>query len=234
MPDHSGAREHQTDTTVGPRVHVTPNRLPSAHVDGAWWPQSRQLATELPALLKSLNERLDQVVGVGYRRDDWTDTPAQLTIDDYTVELLGFDSAEAASVILIGRDGHHLTLRVIAPETDEQDARHTLAAVPDDPDGTAAPRTALAASRPTADVAQRLTDHEGLDDAERTAQIQRWCDEAAAQFDTARIQSFVPILVEHIVYNRMFQTRPAGRSRPADYDPQPCADDGDGSALMGA
>lgn len=234
MPDHSGAREHQTDTTVGPRVHVTPNRLPSAHVDGAWWPQSRQLATELPALLKSLNERLDRVVGVGYRRDDWTDTPAQLTIDDYTVELLGFDSAEAASVILIGRDGHHLTLRVIAPETDEQDACHALAAVPDDADGTAAPRTALAASRSTADVAQRLADHEGLDDDERTAQIQRWCDEAAAQFDTARIQSFVPILVEHIVYNRMFQTRRAGRSRLADYDPQPNPEDGDGSALMGA
>lgn len=58
-----------------------------------------------------------------------------------------------------------------------------------------------------ADVAQRLADHEGLDDDERTAQIERWCDEAAAQFEMARVQSFVPILVEHIVHNRMLRTR---------------------------
>lgn len=233
MQDHLGVSEPRPVTAVGPRVNVTPNRLPSAHVDGAWWPQSRQLVTELPALLSSLDERLD-LVGVGYRREDWSDTPPQLTIDNYAVGLLGFDSAEAASVILIGRDGHHLTLHVIAPETNEHDARDALAAVADHADGTAAPRSAMAASRSTADVAQRLADHEGLDDDERTAQIQRWCDEAAAQFDAAKVQVFVPILVEHIAYNRMFQTRRAGRSRPADDVAQPSSVGGDVSTMMGA
>jgi hypothetical protein len=42
----------------------------------------------------------------------------------------------------------------------------------------------------------------------------RWCEDAAEQFEAARIQSFVPILVEHIVHNRIFQTRSAKPSPP--------------------
>lgn len=60
-----------------------------------------------------------------------------------------------------------------------------------------------------ADVARKLALHDGRNDAERDAEILRWCEDAASQFDDARIQSFVPILVEHIVNNRMFQTRSA-------------------------
>jgi hypothetical protein len=131
------------------------------------------------------------------------------------VELLGFDSADVASVIVIGHDGHHLALRVIAPEADEQDARHVLEAVPDKAAGDAGVPRSGAAARVLADVAQRLTAHEGLYDDERAAQIQRWCDEAATQFETARVQSFVPILVEHIVYNRMRRSPAAIPSQSA-------------------
>jgi hypothetical protein len=58
-----------------------------------------------------------------------------------------------------------------------------------------------------ADVADKLARHEGRDDDQRNAEIMRWCEDAAAQFDEARIQTFVPILVEHIVRNQMYQTR---------------------------
>ena len=68
-----------------------------------------------------------------------------------------------------------------------------------------------------ADVARKLALHDGRNDAERDAEILRWCEDAASQFDDARIQSFVPILVEHIVNNRMFQTRSAKPS-PSDTD----------------
>ena len=69
-------------------------------------------------------------------------------------------------------------------------------------------------------MAQKLAEHEGRDDEQRTAEITRWCEEAAQQFETARIQSFVPILVEHVVHNRMFQTRAA--------NPTPCDTDAGG------
>jgi hypothetical protein len=58
-----------------------------------------------------------------------------------------------------------------------------------------------------ADVARTLALHEGRNDAERDAEILRWCEDPAAQFDDARIQTFVPILVEHIVNNRIHRDR---------------------------
>jgi hypothetical protein len=203
MHDHLQVSERNVDAVSGTLVRLMSYRAAVAAVDGAWWPQSRTLVSELPDLLLSLGDRLGSLVGVGYRRDDWTDTPAQIVLDDRVVDLLGFDSAEAPSVILIGHDGHHLTLHVVAPETSERDARSALDAIPEgqaDPEGGA---QAARTGRFMADVAQQLAAHEGREDDERTAQIRRWCDEAATQFETARVQSFVPILVEHIVHNRM-------------------------------
>jgi hypothetical protein len=171
------------------------------------------LVTELPALLSTLSQRLGQVVMVGYVRNGWTNTPPEVNIAGQPIELLGFDSAEPASVILFGRDGHHLTLNVIAPGTSEQGAQEVLDAVPE---RGATGRGKAAAARSLADVADKLARHEGLDDDRRNAEIMGWCEDAAAQFDEARIQTFVPILVEHIVRNQMYQTRAAS---PTTSDP---------------
>ena len=147
-----GGRELGTHSE--PRLKVTPNRLTSEHLDGAWWPRSTQLSTELPALLRSLSSQLGQVVAVGYPRDAWMEAPAQLDIADHPVQLIGFTSEEPASVIVIGADGHHRTLRVIAPETNQQAAQAALAEVPERAnDGTVSPR-ATAAARSVADDTQ--------------------------------------------------------------------------------
>lgn len=217
MQNDLQAGENEVDGDSGPRLRVTPNRLASEHIDGAWWPRSTQLPAELPALLSSLSDGLGQVVGVGYRRDGWTDAPPQVDIAGHPVQLLGFTSDEPASVIVIGHDGHHLTLRVVAPETTDQAAREALAAIPERANDGTAGRRATAVARSVADVAQKLASHEGRDDDRRTAEILRWCEDAAEQFEAARIQSFVPILVEHIVHNRMFRTR-AAKPSPSDTD----------------
>ncbi len=217
MQDDPRASENEVGAASGSRLRVTPNRLASEHIDGAWWPRSQHLAAELPALLSSLSERLGQVVGVGYRRDGWTDAPPQVDIAGHPVQLMGFTSDEPASVIVIGHDGHHLTLRVIAPETTDRAAREALAATPERANGGSPGRTGTAGARSVADVAERLTRHEGRGDDQRAAEIMRWCEEAAQEFEAARIQSFVPILVEHIVHNRMLQTRVAKPS-PSDND----------------
>ena len=164
MQDDVRASEHVVDGQSGPRLRVTSNRLPSEHLDGAWWPESTDLVAELPALLPALSDRLGQVVMVGYRRDGWDDTPPEADIADHTVELLGFDSAEPASVIVIGHDGHHLTLRVIAPETSDPVARQALQAIPERTGGGTAGDKGSAAARSVADVADTLAHHEGRDD----------------------------------------------------------------------
>ncbi|ORW53569.1 DUF5994 family protein [Mycobacterium parmense] len=196
------------------RVQLKPYRSVSEHIDGAWWPRSYDLIGELPGLLASVAERLGRVVIVGYRRNGWQETPPLAEIGGHTVELLGFTSDESATVILIGEHGHHLTLEVVRPDTSEDAARDALkrAAVPADTEPAPAGRTTIA--RTVADVADKLARHEGLGDEERTAQIRQWAQEAHRQFADAPLQTFVPILVEHIVRNRMLETRPRQHRGP--------------------
>ncbi len=192
----------------GSRLQLKPFRRAAEHIDGAWWPRSRHLVGELPELVASVSDRLGQVVMIGYRRNGWDETPPLVEIGGHTVELLGFTSDEPTSVIVIGADGRHLTLHVIRPDTGEEVARRAL----DEARGTAdggAPAGVPAVAKSVSDVADKLARHEGRDDPERTAQISRWCEEAAQQFVDAPIQAFVPILVEHIVRNRMMESRAA-------------------------
>jgi hypothetical protein len=196
------------------RLQLKPYRSASEHIDGAWWPRSASLTDELPELVASLSDRLGRIVMVGYRRNGWHDTPALVEIAGQTVELLGFTSDEPASIILFGEDGRHLTLHVIRPETGEEAARQALQhAALADPDAVPADHSTVAKS--LADVADKLDRHEGLGDEQRTAQIKEWCEQAALQFADAPVQAFVPILVEHIVRNRMVESRAAASAAAA-------------------
>ena len=189
------------------RLQLKPKRPASEHFDGAWWPRSTQLIDELPGLVTSLSDRLGQVVMVGYRRNGWAETPPLAEIAGHTIELLGFSSDEPASVIVIGEDGRHLTLHVIRPDASEKAARQALQEARGSAGAGVAPASRSAVARSVADVADKLARHEGRGDEQRTAQIRQWAEEAAQQFADAPLQTFVPILVEHIVRNRMIQSR---------------------------
>lgn len=194
-------------------MQLKPYRAVSEHVDGAWWPRSTTLVDELPGLAAALSDRLGRIVMVGYHRNGWHDTPALAQIDGHPIELLGFTSDEPTSVIVMGDSGRHLTLHVIRPDTEEDAARRELDAVRA-PAAAVSRRAPAAVGRSVGDVAEKLARHEGLGDERRTAQIRRWCDETAQRFIDAPVQTFVPILVEHIVRNRMMESR--SRRYPAD------------------
>ncbi|MGD1240883.1 DUF5994 family protein [Mycobacterium seoulense] len=195
------------------RLQLKPYRSVSEHVDGAWWPRTMNLVDELPALLTSVAERLGPVVMVGYRRNGWQETPPLAQIDGQTIELLPFTSDEPSTVILIGADGHHLTVHVIRPDASEEVARQALEQVRTPADDAVPQHSHSMVARSVADVADKLARHEGFDDEQRTAQIKRWSEEAAEQFVDAPLQTFVPILVEHIVRNRMVESRREAQSR---------------------
>jgi hypothetical protein len=170
------------------------------------------LVDELPGLVTSVSERLGPIVMVGYRHNGWDETPPLLEIAGHTVELLGFSSDEPTSVILIGQDGHHVTLRVIPPDASEQIGRQALDEARGRADTGITPARGPLVARSVGDVADKLARHEGRGDEQRTAQIRRWCEEAAQQFVDAPVQAFVPILVEHIARNRMMESRAATTS----------------------
>ena len=151
---------------------------------------------------------------VGYHLDAWPETPPQVEIAGLTVQLQGFTSNEPASVIVFGRDDHHITLLVIPSDVSDEIARQELDAVSQSTHVRAAVNgeAQRAAAQSLVEVAAQLARHEGRADVRRAAEITRWCEEAAEQFVSAPIQAFVPILVEHIVRNRMDAPRSATTS----------------------
>jgi len=199
------------DAANGPRLQLKPEPPASAQLDGVWWPRSMQLAIELPGLVARLSDRLGQVTMVGYHLDAWPETPPQVEIAGRTVQLQGFSSNEPASVIVFGRDGHYLTLLVVPSDVSDEIAREELDAASQLADVSVAvnDEAERAAAQSLIEVATQLARHEGRGNVQRAAQITRWCEEAAQQFSSAPIQAFVPILVEHIVRNRMDAPSPA-------------------------
>ncbi len=110
------------------RVSLKPDGPTTGYVDGAWWPGSRDLSVELPALLAMLATRLGWVEQVTYNLTVWDPSPRRLVLDGGVVRLGGFRSQPADTVTAIGNGGQRrLTLLVVPPRTDPVTADRVLA-----------------------------------------------------------------------------------------------------------
>jgi hypothetical protein len=118
--------------TSGPHVHASPGseRQPlrlrlkpkgpqTGYVDGGWWPRSRELAAELPALAEVLAVRLGPVYRVAYAMESWPDTPRRIEVDGHPVRLEGFHSQDSSIVHVSGLDGRRVTLLLVPPDAAE-------------------------------------------------------------------------------------------------------------------
>lgn len=110
-----------TRLTLKPRTPVT------GRVDGGWWPRSRDLAAELPALQAALADRLGAVERVSYRFEDWDTTARRTSIDGRAVRLSGYRMQPAATVDVLGAH-HRVTLLVVSPDTEQATAHAALEA----------------------------------------------------------------------------------------------------------
>lgn len=126
-------------------------------VDGAWWPRSRDLAAELPALFDALAVRLGGVEQMAYNLTEWEAVSRRAT--DQNVRLVGFRDQAANTVGLTGPAGNRLVLLVIPPETSSVDARDVsmAAAGPENADSV----NALLARRGTRRFPHQRSDTDG-------------------------------------------------------------------------
>jgi hypothetical protein len=108
------------------RLKLKPEAPPTGYVDGAWWPRTRNLAAELPALLAVLAARLGAIQRVSYNIAAWDVPPRHIDVSGQQVRLGGFHSQDAHSVDVIARDRPHLTLLVVPPDTAAATAHHVL------------------------------------------------------------------------------------------------------------
>jgi hypothetical protein len=119
------------ETDIGHREHLRLTLKPAApatgSVDGAWWPWSRNLAAEVPALLAVLADRLGAVEGVSYNPDDWGPTPSKIIAGGGRIRLGGYRSQQRDTIDVYGRQ-QLVTLLVVAPEATAPVAQAALRA----------------------------------------------------------------------------------------------------------
>ncbi len=122
QPEKSQVTKYLPDTghkTAGPGTAFV--RLETTHdrqgvLDGAWWPRSRDIGSELPSLLAALTEYLGPVTRVGLDRRSWHDLPSRMVVDGHVVHI---DSSPVSddTVLVTRGEEDHFSLMVVPPDT---------------------------------------------------------------------------------------------------------------------
>jgi hypothetical protein len=103
----------------------------SGYVDGAWWPRSRDLTAESPALFAALAARLGGVERMAYHLGEWQQADRRLEVGAMRVRLGGFNHQSANTVDIVGSAGQRITLLVVPPETSSANAEKIALAASD-------------------------------------------------------------------------------------------------------
>jgi hypothetical protein len=91
----------------------------SSAFDGAWFPRSRDLGSELPELIAELERRGVRVERFTYSLDVWTPAPRKLDVQGRVVRTGGFRSMDPGVVCLTWAGGNRRAdLLIVPPETD--------------------------------------------------------------------------------------------------------------------
>lgn len=98
------------------RIRLEPTLTREGSLDGAWWPRSTDLHSELPSLLNALDALLGPIVRVRLDPGAWDDVPAHLVIDGRFLRVSGWPGTPGTVSLIRGdQDGFHLL--VIPPDT---------------------------------------------------------------------------------------------------------------------
>jgi hypothetical protein len=122
LPD--GIHESMRPGTALLRLETTHDR--QGVLDGAWWPRSRDVATELPGLISALTERLGPIARVGLDSAAWDGLPTRLVIDDRVVHIDA--SPVGDDTVLVTRGDQDLfSLLVVPPDSPPDAAKAAMA-----------------------------------------------------------------------------------------------------------
>ncbi|HTY33468.1 DUF5994 family protein [Mycobacterium sp.] len=120
MTRHEGRTDsggHRAGPENTPRLRMKPKARMTGHVDGAWWPHSEDLPSELPDLLAVLSVRLGPIERLMYELSAWGKAPARLATGGRSVRLDGFRRQPANTLQALGVGRERILLMVVPPST---------------------------------------------------------------------------------------------------------------------
>jgi hypothetical protein len=135
-------------------------------VQGAWWPRTDQLHTELPLLLAALWPRVGAADKVIYDELSWAPASLRMEFRGRSLILEGSDTASTNILTVVGEDFGRMVLLVVPPYTNPTRA-YTVVMRASSPDDVSTPEELLgivpreAQDRRFAQLAQRRWESEG-------------------------------------------------------------------------
>ncbi|MFC8199068.1 DUF5994 family protein [Streptomyces sp. NPDC060006] len=111
------------------RLRLAPHSALPRRIDGAWWPHSRDLLSELPLLIGALPRTWGQIDGVTVNTAMWSTSPGRMLVANHVVRLNRSSVTHSRHTIrLLGPGRGRWDLLVVPPEIDAVDAEPLMAA----------------------------------------------------------------------------------------------------------
>jgi Family of unknown function (DUF5994) len=107
----------------------------TGHVDGGWWPQSRNLQVEAADLVDHFPAATGRINRLVFSRPDWDNSVVdghgvrRIEARRGVVKVGSFPSDDTRLMILVLATGQHLRLRVIPSDASPDEAERQLAAI---------------------------------------------------------------------------------------------------------
>ncbi|MGK5728643.1 DUF5994 family protein [Streptomyces sp. URMC 124] len=124
--DRTATTEHAPSPPA--RLSLTPGKA-RGRLDGAWWPRSRDLSRELPALAERLDHSWGRVTRVTVNPAFWPVIPRKVPVTGHTVHVGWFAKEQDPHKLLVfSSTADRLDLLIIPPETDPAAAARLVSA----------------------------------------------------------------------------------------------------------
>lgn len=120
------------------RLRLKPAHRSCGSVQGAWWPRTNQLHTELPLLLAALSPRVGAVDKVIYDEISWAPASLRMEFRGRSLILEGSSTASTNSLTVICDGFGRLVLLVVPPSTSPTHA-YTAVMTASNPDDVSTP-----------------------------------------------------------------------------------------------
>jgi len=125
---------------AGPRLRLAlSDSIGGGGLDGAWWPRSRNLETELADLVQRSPVSVGRIVRAVYSTPDWQPAPRRIRVGDGFVKVGSFPHDDNHRILLRLSNRQILQVMVVPPDSSPTLALSvmTTAASPSNRDGAA-------------------------------------------------------------------------------------------------
>jgi len=117
--------EIHTPTPGTALLRLQTQRSREGILDGAWWPRSRSIGVELPALVRALTRYLGPITEVGLDTAAWEELPTRLVIDERVVHIKSYPVGDSTILVTRG-ERDHFSMMVVPPDTTPEAARSAM------------------------------------------------------------------------------------------------------------